>query len=81
MPAIDLLSEKTITGSYYGSADVRTAIAELAPMVADGRLEVGDVVSDLITLDGVEEAFGRLRRGAGGRSMVIIDEQLAGRSV
>jgi len=81
LPAIDLLSEKTITGSYYGSADVRTAITELAPMVLDGRLDVGDVVSDLITLDGVEAAFGRLRRGVGDRSVVVIDEQLAGRSI
>ena len=71
MPAIELLSEKTITGSYYGSGDGRTSIEELAPMVADGRLDIGDVVCDLITLDGVEEALGRLRRGEGGRSVVI----------
>ena len=78
LPAIDFLSEKTITGSYYGSRDVRTALTELAGMVLDGRLEIGDVISDLIRLDGVEDALGRLRRGEGGRSVVVIDEQLAG---
>ena len=81
LPAIDLLSEKTITGSYYGSTDVRTAITELAPMVIDGRLDLGDVVSDLIALEGIEGAFDRLRRGVGGRSVVLIDEQLAGRRI
>ncbi len=81
LPAIDFLSEKTITGSYYGSTDVRLALTELAAMAVDGRLEIGDVVSDLIRLDGVEAALERLRRGEGERSVAVIDEQLAGRSV
>jgi Zn-dependent alcohol dehydrogenase len=78
LPAIDFLSEKTITGSYYGSRDVRTALTELAAMVVDGRLEIGDVVSDLIPLEGVEAALGRLRRGEGARSVVVVDDALAG---
>ena len=80
LPAIELLSEKTLTGSFYGSSDARTAIQEIAPMIADGRLEVDDVVTDLITLPDVQHALDRLRRGEGGRSIVLIDEQLAGRS-
>jgi S-(hydroxymethyl)glutathione dehydrogenase/alcohol dehydrogenase len=81
LPAIDFLSEKTITGSYYGSTDVRLALTELAAMAVDERLEIGDVVSDLIRLDGVEAALEQLRRGEGERSVAVIDEQLAGRSV
>jgi S-(hydroxymethyl)glutathione dehydrogenase / alcohol dehydrogenase len=81
IPGIDLLSEKTLTGSYYGSRDVRTAIGELAQLVVDGRLELADVVSDVIPLEGVQEALDRLRRGEGERSVVLIDEQLAGRSL
>lgn len=81
VPAIEFLNEKTITGCYYGSSDGRSSIGQLAPMVADGRLDIGDVISDLIPLDGVEEAFGRLRRGEGERSVVIVDEVLAGRSI
>jgi S-(hydroxymethyl)glutathione dehydrogenase / alcohol dehydrogenase len=78
LPAIEFLSEKTISGCYYGSADVRAALSELAPMVADGRLDVGDVVSDLIRLDGVQAALDRLRRGEGERSVVVVDDALAG---
>jgi S-(hydroxymethyl)glutathione dehydrogenase/alcohol dehydrogenase len=78
LPAIEFLSEKTITGCYYGSADVHEALGQLAQLVVDGRLSVADVVTDLIGLDEVEEALGRLRRGEGGRSVIVIDEELAG---
>ncbi len=78
LPAIEFLSEKTITGSYYGSGDVHAAIAELSQLVVDGRLDLADVVSDLIGLDDVEAALERLRRGHGARSVIVIDEALAG---
>ncbi|MBV9006097.1 MAG: alcohol dehydrogenase catalytic domain-containing protein [Solirubrobacterales bacterium] len=78
LPAIEFLSEKTITGSYYGSTDVHAALGQLVELVVDGRLDLGDVVSDLIRLDDVELALERLRRGQGARSVVVIDEKLAG---
>jgi len=78
LPAIDFLSEKTITGSYYGSADVHAALGQLVQLVVDGRLELGYVVSDLIGLGDVESALERLRRGQGARSVIVIDESLAG---
>jgi S-(hydroxymethyl)glutathione dehydrogenase/alcohol dehydrogenase len=78
LPAIEFLSEKSITGSYYGSRDVRTALTELAAMVLDGRLEIADVISDVIRLDGVQDALERLRRAEGGRSVVVLDDELAG---
>jgi S-(hydroxymethyl)glutathione dehydrogenase/alcohol dehydrogenase len=78
LPAIEFLSEKTITGCYYGSADVHASLGQLAELVVDGRLSLSDVVTDLIGLDDVEAALGRLRRGEGGRSVIVIDEELAG---
>jgi S-(hydroxymethyl)glutathione dehydrogenase / alcohol dehydrogenase len=78
LPAIEFLSEKTITGCYYGSADVHVALGQLAELVVDGRLSLSDVVTDLIGLDEVEDALGRLRRGEGGRSVIVIDQELAG---
>jgi S-(hydroxymethyl)glutathione dehydrogenase / alcohol dehydrogenase len=78
LPAIEFLSEKTITGSYYGSTDVHAALGQLVQLVVDGRLDLGDVVSYLITLDDVEAALERLRRGQGARSVIVIDEELAG---
>jgi S-(hydroxymethyl)glutathione dehydrogenase / alcohol dehydrogenase len=81
VPAIEFLSEKTITGSYYGSGDVRQAIAGIAQLVLERRLGLEDVVSDVIALDQVEPAFERLRRGEGARSVIVIDERLAGRGL
>jgi S-(hydroxymethyl)glutathione dehydrogenase/alcohol dehydrogenase len=78
LPAIEFLSEKTITGSYYGSSDVHAALGRLVQLVVDGRLDLGDVVSYLIGLDDVEGALERLRRGQGARSVIVIDEDLAG---
>ena len=78
LPAIEFLSEKTITGSYYGSSDVARAMRGIAQLVVDGRLDLDGVVSDLIGLEDVEDALGRLRRGEGARSVIVIDQALAG---
>jgi S-(hydroxymethyl)glutathione dehydrogenase/alcohol dehydrogenase len=80
LPAIEFLSEKTIKGSYYGSGDVAAAFPKLVELVRSGRLSLEEVVSHVIALDEVEEAFERMRRGEGDRSVVIIDPSLAGRS-
>jgi S-(hydroxymethyl)glutathione dehydrogenase / alcohol dehydrogenase len=78
VPALELLSEKGLRGSYYGSANATLEIARLAQLVADGRFEIGDTVSHLTDLDGIEEAFGRLRRGSGARTVAILDAAVAG---
>jgi Zn-dependent alcohol dehydrogenase len=78
LPAIEFLSEKTITGSYYGSTNVHAALGRLVQLVVDGRLDLGDVVQYLISLDDLDAALDRLRRGHGARSVIVMDEQLAG---
>jgi len=78
LPAIEFLSEKSIVGSYYGSADPAETIPRLVELIRSGRLELADMVSHLVSLDGVEEAFGRLRRGEGDRTVVVVDAELAG---
>jgi S-(hydroxymethyl)glutathione dehydrogenase/alcohol dehydrogenase len=80
LPAIELLGERTLTGSYYGSSDVAAAIAGITRLVIDGRLGLDDVITHVIELDDVEAALERLRRGEGTRSMIVVDEQLAGRN-
>ena len=80
VPAIELLGERTLTGSYYGSGDVVSAISRVARLVLDGRLGLEEVVSHVIRLDEVEAALERLRRGEGARSVVVIDQELAGRA-
>ena len=78
LPAIEFLSEKSIVGSYYGTGDPVAALPGLVELVRSGRLELGDVVSHLIELDGVADALERLRHGEGDRSVIVIDPSLAG---
>jgi Zn-dependent alcohol dehydrogenase len=78
VPALELLSEKAMRGSYYGSGNPAVEIARLGRLMADGRLEVADAVSHLTDLAGIEDAFGRLRRGSGARTVAVIDASLAG---
>jgi S-(hydroxymethyl)glutathione dehydrogenase/alcohol dehydrogenase len=78
LPAIEFLSEKSIVGSYYGTGDPVATLPGLVDLVQAGRLELADMVSHLIDLDGVADAMERLRRGEGDRSVIVIDSSLAG---
>ena len=78
LPALDLLSEKGVKGCFYGSANAPVELAMLAGLVARGRFRLPEVISHVTDLHGIEEAFGRLRRGEGARTVVVLDEELAG---
>jgi Zn-dependent alcohol dehydrogenase len=78
LPAIQFLSEKAIIGSYYGTGDPVQSLPGLVELVRAGRLELADMVSHLIDLNGVGAAMDRVRRGEGDRSVIVIDPELAG---
>jgi Zn-dependent alcohol dehydrogenase len=78
IPAIEFLSAKSLKGCYYGSGHPADEIPELARMVADGRFSLADSVSHFTDLDGINDAFGRMREGVGARTVVLIDRTLAG---
>jgi Zn-dependent alcohol dehydrogenase len=79
VPGIELLAEKGLKGSFYGSGDPAADIAELAGLAADGLLDLTVGVSDLTGLDGIEGSLDRLRCGQGAaRTVAILDPSLAG---
>jgi S-(hydroxymethyl)glutathione dehydrogenase / alcohol dehydrogenase len=78
LPAFELLSEKGIRGSYYGSGDAAGLLASIAQMTAAGRFSVADLVTHVTGLDGIDAAFDRLRAGAGARTLVLVDAGSAG---
>jgi len=78
LPAIEFMSEKTIKGCYYGSGSVAAELPDVVQLVVQGRLELADVVSDFVSLDRVNDALDRLRTGEGGRTVVVLDRDLAG---
>jgi Zn-dependent alcohol dehydrogenase len=77
LPAIEFMSEKAIRGCYYGSANVAAALPQLAVLARDGVLDLAGVVSHFTELEGVEEAFDRLRRANGARTIVVVEPELA----
>lgn len=77
LPAIEFLSDKAIRGTYYGSGDPAAELPEYARMALSGDLDLASVVTHTGPLDGVEEALGRLRRGEGARTVLLIDSELA----
>jgi Zn-dependent alcohol dehydrogenase len=78
LPAIEFLSQKRIIGSYYGSADPALSLRALVELALADRLAPGEIVSHLIALQDIPQAFERMRRGEGRRSVVVIDPELAG---
>ena len=78
VPAIEFLLDKSLLGTYYGSGDPAAELPDLAGLVLSGELDVAQVVTHVETLEGVGAALGRLRRGEGARTVLLIDPALAG---
>ena len=78
LPALELLSEKGLRGSYYGSAHPAEEIRRVAGLVAGGGFPLADVVTHVTDLDGIEAAFARLRAGEGARTIAVLDAAAAG---
>ena len=81
LPGLELLSEKGLRGTYYGSGDPAARIRSLADLAVSDGLPIGDAVSDVTDLSGIDAAFGRLRDGVGARTIVLMDPELAGYTV
>jgi S-(hydroxymethyl)glutathione dehydrogenase/alcohol dehydrogenase len=62
---------RTIGVSVYGSGDPDRDIPLLATQMELGRLDLASLVSHRIGLDGIGEAFDRMRAGIGARSLLI----------
>jgi len=78
LPAIEFLSDKGIRGSYYGSGDAAADLPRLAELALTGDLDLAGVVTAVEPLEAVNDALDRLRRGEGARTVLVLDEQLAG---
>jgi S-(hydroxymethyl)glutathione dehydrogenase / alcohol dehydrogenase len=73
LSALDIFSSaRTLRSSVYGAADFDAEIPNLACDVLSGRLAVDHLISDRISLTDVPDAFDRMTRGEGARSVVIL---------
>jgi len=62
--------EKTIKGSYYGSADVRSDFSRVLRLWRTGRLDLEGMISRKIGLEDVNDAIADLRAGKVIRSVI-----------
>jgi S-(hydroxymethyl)glutathione dehydrogenase/alcohol dehydrogenase len=62
---------KTLLGCTYGSSRPGADFARLARLHLAGRLPIDRMITDHTGLDGVNDAFERMRRGEGARTVIV----------
>jgi len=65
--------EKTIKGSYYGSADVRSDFSRMLNLWKNGRLDLEGMISKKIGIEDVNDAVADLKAGTVIRSVITFD--------
>jgi Zn-dependent alcohol dehydrogenase len=71
VPALQLIRDgKSLTGCYYGSADVQRDVPRLLGHYANGELLLDELISRRIVLDEVNEAMEMLEQGVVTRSVI-----------
>ncbi|MFE0651713.1 Zn-dependent alcohol dehydrogenase [Streptomyces sp. NPDC059534] len=62
---------RTLAGCVYGNSNPAEDLPVLAEHIRAGRLDLGALVTERITLDGIPGAFDNMLAGKGGRALVI----------
>lgn len=70
LPAFEFIIEKSIRGCFYGSSRFHADVPALLKRIQAGRMRVEGMVSHTVSLDELETAFERMRRGDGARTII-----------
>ncbi|MFD8640436.1 Zn-dependent alcohol dehydrogenase [Streptomyces zaomyceticus] len=62
---------RTLAGCVYGNSNPAADLPVLAEHIRAGRLDLGALVTERITLDGIPGAFENMLAGKGGRALVV----------
>ena len=65
--------QKTVTGSYYGSASPHQTFDTLVDMYRSNRIQVDGIIQRRYGLDQINEAFQDLEAGKDGRGVIVYD--------
>jgi Zn-dependent alcohol dehydrogenase len=71
--AILTRQEKTVMGSYYGTANPGVDFPLYAEMYSDGKLPLDRLVTQRYRLEQINEAYDDMLRGRGARGVVVFD--------
>jgi S-(hydroxymethyl)glutathione dehydrogenase/alcohol dehydrogenase len=63
--------EKTVMGSYYGTADTARDFPKYAQMYREGKLPLDQLVSHRYSLDQINEAYADMLTGVSTRGVVV----------
>ena len=74
------MSEKTLKGTFLGSARIQKDVPRLVDLYHSGKLELDRLVSRKLPLAELPDAFDRLRAGDVVRQLVVFDWATAGSS-
>ncbi|MGH9000455.1 MAG: S-(hydroxymethyl)mycothiol dehydrogenase, partial [Acidimicrobiia bacterium] len=73
LPLIELFGRGgALRSSWYGDCLPTRDFPVLIDLYLSGKLDLDGFVSETISIDGVEEAFGRMERGEVLRSVVVL---------
>ena len=64
-------NQKTLIGSYYGSASSHETFDKLIDWYLKGRLNIDELITRRYSLDEINEGFEALSRGEDGRGVII----------
>ena len=67
------MTEKTMTGSYYGSARPQLDFPRLIGLYRSGRLKLDELITRRYSIDEAPRAFADLDAGKQGRGVIIFD--------
>ncbi|MFF9342957.1 MULTISPECIES: Zn-dependent alcohol dehydrogenase [unclassified Streptomyces] len=62
---------RTLAGCVYGNSDPAADLPVIAAHIREGRFDLGALVTERITLDGIPGAFDAMLAGKGGRALVL----------
>ncbi|MFD4697076.1 Zn-dependent alcohol dehydrogenase [Streptomyces niveus] len=62
---------RTLSGCVYGNCDPARDLPVIAEHVRAGRFDLGALVTERITLDGIPAAFDTMVAGRGGRALIV----------
>ncbi len=71
--ARDLFFERTVIGSFYGSARTHVDFLRILALYREGKLMLDELVSRQLPLERVNDAFASLAEGDVARSVLIMD--------
>ena len=73
LDARDLVLEKSIIGSYYGSSQPHLDFSRILRLYKKGKLQLDQLISKTYPLEKINDAFEALSKGEVARSVIIFD--------